>query len=222
VLVRYILDPTLSEGAEDAPRDLLRDRHRRRHRTDHPDLGGFPDTSLHEIVVQQERTFEGSGRALERVTEDPDQDRPRLELGEHVAQSLGARERVVLEATLLKTGRGREVIVRPQRDDKNVGVVGRLVGRDAPRLRIDRRHALAPELDPLLRDLAVIEQHVGRGLAAEQDVQLRVPEHESRILVDERYADLVGKRLGEARRKLQAAEAGAEDHDLLLLHASRR
>src|SRR5207247_492772 len=74
------------------------------------------------------------------------------------------------------------------------------------------------ELHALFRDLAVGKQYVLRGFAAEQDVQLRVPEAERFVLVDERDADLVRKRVGESRRQLQAGEAGAKNNHLLLVH----
>jgi hypothetical protein len=70
--------------------------------------------------VEQERTFERSRRALERVAEDPDQDRPGRELGKHVAQSLGACERLVLESALLEARSGGEVVIGSQRDDEDV------------------------------------------------------------------------------------------------------
>jgi phytoene/squalene synthetase len=70
------------------------------------------------------------------------------------------------------------------------------------------------KLDAVLRDVAVGEQDLGRGFAAEQDVELRETEAERVVLVDERDANLVRNLVGQARRKLQPAEAGTEDHDV--------
>ena len=99
--------------------------------------------------MQQERTFERGGRALEGLAQDPDEDRPRVEVGEHVAHSLCPRDRVVLGPALLESGRGREVVFRPQGDGEDVGVVGTAVGLDSSFLRVDRRHAFLSELDSL-------------------------------------------------------------------------
>ena len=215
-LLGHVLDPTLAESTEDALRDLLRDRNRRRHRTDDADLCICPDSSLHEVIVQQERPFERGRRALEGLTEDPDQDRPRVEVGQHVAHSLCPRDRVVLGPALLESGRGREVVFRPQSDGQDVGVVGTVVGRHSSFLRVDRRHPFLPELDSFLGNVAVAHQHVGCGLAAKQNVQLREAEAERVVPVDERHANVVRKRVGQARRQLQAPETSSKDHDVLL------
>ena len=61
-----------------------------------------------------------------------------------------------------------------------------------------------------------MELDVRRRLAAEQDVQLREPEGERVVPVEERDADLVGERVGKSRRQLQAREAGPKDKDVLL------
>ena len=174
------------------------------------------------MIVQEKRALERRWRALEGVAEDPDQDRSRIELREHVAHALGSRDRVVLEAALLESWRGREVVVGPQRDDEDVGVVRALVGRHPSFLRVDRRHALLAELDSLFGDVAVGEQDVRRRLPTEQDVQLRESEAERVISVDKRDANLVGERVGESCRQLQASETGPKDHDVCLLHLSRR
>jgi hypothetical protein len=97
-----------------------------------------------------------------------------------------------------------------------------VVGGDAPCLRLDQGYALSPELDALLRDLGVGEQDVCGCLAAEEDVQLRVTEVERLVLVDERDADVLGERLGESRRQLQAGEAGTQGDDVLLRHVRGR
>jgi hypothetical protein len=89
------------------------------------------------VIVQKEGTLEGSGRALEGMTEDRDQDRPGVELGEDVTQSLRTRERVVLETALLESGGGREVVAGAECNGQDVGVVRVGVRRHLPRLRID-------------------------------------------------------------------------------------
>src|SRR5436305_10854959 len=72
------------------------------------------------------------------------------------------------------------------------------------------RYAMTP------RGRAVGHQYVRCGLAAEQDVQLREPEAERVVLVDERHANVVNQGVGESRRQLQAPETGPKDHDVLL------
>jgi hypothetical protein len=61
-----------------------------------------------------------------------------------------------------------------------------------------------------------VQQDVRCRFPAEQDVQLREPEGERAVPVEERDADLVGERVGESRRQLQAREAGPKDKDVLL------
>ena len=215
MLVGHVLDALLGQGAENALGELFRDRNRSRHRADDTNLGRIPDAALDEVIVKQERTLERRGRALEWVAEDPDQDFPRVEIREHVAHALRSRDRVVLDAALFESGRGCEVVVRPQRDDEDVGVVGGCVCRHLPFLRVDRDHPLLSELDSLLGDVAVVQQDVRSRFPAEQDVQLREPEGKRVVLVEKRDADLAGEGFGEPRRQFQAREACTKDHDML-------
>ena len=152
---------------------------------------------------------------MKGLAEDPDQDLPRVEVREHVAHALRSRDRVVLDAALFEAGRGREVVIRPQRDDEDVGVVRGCVRRHLPLLRVDRDHPLLSELDSLFGDVAVVQQDVRSRLPAEQDVQLREPEAKGVVLVEKRDADLARERLGESRRQLQARETCTKDHDVL-------
>ena len=80
------------------------------------------------MLVQQEGTLERGRRALERLPEDRDEHLAALEVGERVAQPLGAGERVVLVPALLEARRGGEVVVGAECHDDEVGVVGAGVG----------------------------------------------------------------------------------------------
>ena len=218
LLVRHVLDATLGQGVEDALGKLLRDRHRSRHWADGTNLDLIPRAALDEVIVKEERALERRRRALEWVAEDPDQDLPRVEVREHAAHALRSRNRVVLDADLFEAGRGREVVIRPQRDDEDVGVVRGCVRRHLPFLRVDRDHPLLSELDSLFGDVAVVQQDVRCRLPAEQDVQLRESEAKGVVLVEKRDADLAREGLGESRRQFQARETCTEDHDMLHRH----
>lgn len=215
MLVRHVLDSTLGQGVEEALGKLFRDRNRSRDWPDDSNLDRIPDTALDEVIVKQERPLERRGRALEWVAEDPDQDLPRVEVREHVAHALRARDRVELAAALFESGRGCEVVIRSQRDDEDVGFVRGCVCRHLPFLRVDRDHPLLSELDSLFGDVAVVQQDVRCRLPAEQDVQLREPEAEGVVLVEKRDTDLAREGLGESRRQFQARETCTKDHDVL-------
>ena len=176
MLVRHVLDATLCQGVEDALGKFFRDRNRRCEWADDTNLDRIPEAALEEVIVKEERALERRGRALEWVAEDPDQDLPRVEVRERVAHALRSRDRVVLDAALFEAGRGCEVVVRPQSDDEDVGVVRGCVCRHLPFLRVDRDHPLLSELDSLFGDVAVVQPDVRCRLPAEQDVQLRESE----------------------------------------------
>ena len=165
--------------------------------------------------MQQERALERRGRAFIRLAEDADQDRPTREAGQGVAHPLGARDRVVLVSALGESRRRGDVVVGAQRDHENVGVVRASVGRHVPGRWVDRRDALLAKLDSRLREVAVRNADCCGVLAAEEDVELREPERERVVPVDEGDANLAGERVGEAARQFQAAEAGSEDQDVL-------
>ena len=89
------------------------------------------------------------------------------------------------------------------------------LGRHVAGGRVDRGDALLAELDARLRELAVRDPDRGRIRTAEEDVELPEAEREGVVLVDQRDANLVGERVGEAARQLQPAEPGSKDHDVL-------
>ena len=166
--------------------------------------------------MQQERALERRGRALVGLAEDAQQDRPGPELLEpHIAHPLGSGDRVVLEATLREARSRGDVVVGTERDDEDVRVVRACVGRHVASRRIDRGYALLAELDARLRESAVGDPHL-RGISAtEEDVELREPEGEGVVLVDQRDAKLVAERSREPARELQPAESGPKDDDVL-------
>ncbi len=172
-------------------RHLGCDGNRPRHRRDDADLGLVAEAALDELVVEEERALERRRRALERLAEDREEDRPAVERGQRVAQPLGAGDRVVLVAALGEAGRRGDVVLGAERDDEDVGVVLAAVGRDVARRGIDRRDRLLAELDAGLRDVAVEELRRRRLRPAEEDVELREPEREPVVAVDQRDAHLV-------------------------------
>ena len=177
-LLWRVLDSALVECSNEHLRDILRHRNGRRHREGHANPRCVPDSPLHEHVVQQERTLERSGRTLERMPKHGNENRPRVEVRKNIMQPLGSRERVILIAALLEARRGRKVVLRSQSDDEDVGLVRVLVRSHSPVLRVDEAYALLTKLDPLLRDVAIAQTHIVRGLAAQQHIQLREPEME--------------------------------------------
>ena len=131
-----------------------------------------------------------------------------------VAHLLGPGDRVVLEATFGEARSRGEVVVGAERHDQDVGVVRAAVGRHVPGGRVDRGHALLPELDTRLREQAIGDLNLHAVRAPEQDVELREAEREAVVLVDQRDANLVCDRVGETARELQPAEPGTEDDDV--------
>ena len=205
----------LGELVAEPLRDLVCHWHGPRHRRDDAERRAVADPALDELVVEEEGALERRRRALERLAEDREEDRPAREARQRVAQPLRAGNRVVLVAARGEAERRGDVVLRAERDDEDVGVVLASVGRDVPRRGIDRRDRLLAELDAGLRDLAVEELRRGRLRPAEEDVELREAEREPVVAVDQRDADVVREFVGEAARELEPAEAGAEDDDVL-------
>ncbi len=200
----------LRERVHQRGRGLGRGRHRPPERQGEGDLAVVADSAGDELLVQQQDALAGRGRALEGCAADADDDAALREARNGVAHPHGALERVELVARLGQAGRCAEVVVGSQRDDQDVGLVRARVGRDAPRLGIDRGDRLPQQADTRLDEVA-IRQPDGLGrLAAEHDVELRVPEDEAVGLVDQRHVDLVAQRLGQRRRELEAAEARSQ------------
>src|SRR5262249_55758199 len=134
--------------------------------------------ALDEVVVEEERALERRRRTFEGVAEDPDQDPPGVEVRHNVPHTLGSGDRVVLHPSVGESGRGRIVVVRSERDDEDVGVVGASVRRYVTALGIDRRDTLAAELDSLVSNVVVPQPDVRGRLPAEQYVELREAEAE--------------------------------------------
>jgi hypothetical protein len=80
----------------------------------------------------------------------------------------------VLVAVLLDAWCDRDVVVRTHRHDQEVRVVGADVGLHPPGHRVDADHRFLPELDTVLRDVAVRRQHIVDRLAAGRTDQRRI------------------------------------------------
>ena len=215
-----LLDAPRGERVAEHLRDLAGHRDRALHRERRRHLHRVADAPLREVLVQQERPLERRRRTLERLPEHGDEDAPAVEVGQRVAQPLGAGDRVELEAARLEAGRRLHVVVGAHRHDEEVRVVGAGVGGHPPGDRVDPGHRLLAELDAVLVDVAVGQPHLVGRLPAEHHLELGVAEDERVVAVQQRDADRVLKRLGEPRRQLEAAEARAEDQDVLLHQAA--
>jgi len=85
------------------------------------------------------------------------------------------------------------------------------VGGHAPRFGIDRGDRLLQKAHPGLGDVAVrVTNRVERG-TAEHHVELRVPEHERVVLVNQGHVDLVAKHLRQYGRELKTPETCSQD-----------
>ena len=166
-----------------------------------------------EVLVQQERRLARRRRALERGSAHADDRRARRECGKHPAYDLGARDRVELVAGF-DEARGRvEVVVGPQRDDQDVGLVAVEIRHHLPPGGIDRGDGFLTEPDVRPREVAVEQANgLGRPLA-EHHIELRETEHERIGPVDQRDVDLIAELLREPGRQFQPTEAGSEDED---------
>ena len=169
--------------------------------------------------MQQERPLERGRRTLEGLPEYGDEDSPAIEVGQRIAQPLGAGDGVVLEAAHLETGRCVHVVVGAHGHDEEVRVVDTGVRGDPPGGGVEAGHRLLAEIDAVLVDLAVVQSHVVGRSPAEHHVELGVAEDERVVAVQQRDADRVLERLGEPGRQLQATEAGPEDQDVFLHRA---
>ena len=156
--------------------------------------------------MQQQRGLARRRRALERRPADADDRAALRERGQHLAQPLGAGDGVELVAALGESRRGVQVVVGAERHDQDVGLVDAAVGGHAPRLGIDRGDRLLQEAHAGLGDVAVREaDRVGRR-PAEHHVELRVPEDEGVVLVDQGHVDVVAERLRQHGRELETSE----------------
>ena len=164
--------------------------------------------------MKQERRLARRGRALERRTADADHGATRREARNHVPQILGSPHRVELVDAAAEAGGRAEVVVGAERDHQRVALVHSLVGRNAAGFRFDRRHPLGEKADAGLREVRVVQpDRVGRR-AAEHDIELRVPEDECVVRVDERDAGVLTELGRKHRRELEPAEARTENQNL--------
>ena len=137
--------------------------------------------------------------------------RPRENVGSTFAQPLGAAHGVELVAPLGEPRRGVQVVIGAERHDQDVGLVNTAVGGHAPRLGIDRGDRLLQEAHAGLCDVAVCEADRVWRRPAEHHVELRVPEDERVVLVDQGYVDVVAERLRQHGRELESPKTRSED-----------
>ena len=192
---RRVLDAPLVEGTHDRFGRLRRHRHRRIHRTDHLDVGGVPHPTIDQILMQQQCTLERCRRALERDPQDRDYHPPPAKRWQRLGQPLCTRHRVVLVTVRDKARCGRRVVVGAQGDGQHVGLVSSAIGDDVPGFRIDRGNRLLAELHSRHRHVPIQAADLRPGATAEQHVQLREPEDERIVSVEQRDIHLVGQRL---------------------------
>ena len=88
-----------------------------------------------------------------------------------------------------------------------------VVGGHAPRLRIDRGDRLLQETHPGLCDVTVSEADRVERRPAEHHVELRVPEDERIVLIDQGYVDVVTERLRQQGGELETPETRPEYDD---------
>ena len=146
-----------------------------------------------QVVVKHQRGLARRRRALERRPATPTIARPFVNVGQHVAQPLGAGHGVELVAALGEPGRRVQVVVGAERDDQDVGLVRAGVRRHAPRFRVDRRDRLLQETHPGLT-MSRRAAARPRASAAEHHVELREAEDERVALVDQGELDVVAER----------------------------
>ena len=202
--------PRSANAASSACRRRRRRRDGRAEWHHQRDLAGVAQAALDQVVVHHQRGLARRGRALERCRGDTDDDPAAGECGEHVARRERTVHGVELVAGLDEAGRRRGVEVgargpRPARRPRSAGV-----GLDPARCRIDgpdrglhEPHAGLDQSRYGCRD------RLGRR-AAEHDVELGEAEDESVGPVDQDDVDVVTELVGQPRRQLEAAEAGAQ------------
>ena len=105
------------------------------------------------------------------------------------------------------------VVVGPERDDEDIGLVHAFVGRHALGCRIDGSHRFAQQFYAGLGEVRIGMPDRRLSRPPEQQIELGETEDEAVGLVDEGDLDAVAQRLRERGRQFQSAEAGAEDEN---------
>jgi hypothetical protein len=216
-------DVTFGERREDGFGGCRRRRDRRAEWDHDLDRDIVARAARPQELVQQERRLARRRRALERRSTHADDRRARGERRKQVANGLGARHRIELVAAGDES-RGRvDVVIGPQRDDQDVGLVPVEIRHHLPPGGIDRGDGFLTEPDVRLREVAVVQPNgIGR-LLAEHHVELREAEHERVGPIDQRDVDLIAELLRQPGRQFQPAETGSEDeHRCRHGHKDRR
>ena len=86
---------------------------------------------------------------------------------------------------------------------------------------IDRGDRLLQKAHPGLGEVAIREANGLHRRPAEHHVELRVPEDERIVLVDQGHVDVFAERLRQGRCELEPPEAGSENHDTALHSVDR-
>ncbi len=163
--------------------------------------------------MQQQGSFAGRRRALERSRGHTDDRAAVREARKHVAKAFRASDGVELVAAFDKPRRDGEIIVRTQRNDQIIGLILTLVRADGSRHRVDRRDRFLAKAHSGLRDVPVSDSHSVRLFTTEHHIEFRKAEHKRVVLVDQGQVELITQRLREDCAQLEAAEAGAQDDD---------
>jgi hypothetical protein len=125
--------------------------------------------------VQHQGAFARGRRAFVGRAANTDQCVPLGEGGKHIAQALGAIDRVEFVG-LRQPRRRRHIVLGAECNDQNVCIVGSDFGGDTSPIGIDLGHRLTHETHARLLEIAVWHAYRIERRVPEHDIELRVTE----------------------------------------------
>ena len=135
------------------------------------------------------------------------------ERGKNLTKPCRARHGVELGG-VRQTRRRIEIVVRAERDDQKIRLVGSAIGRHALGDGIDQRDRFLEQTHAGLHEILIRQSHRVERRAPEHHVELRVAEGKGVAFVDQRHIDAIAERLRERGAEFEPTEAGSENEDV--------